>query len=179
MSLLFLEGQARVGKTTTAQELRKLFFSQGRNAVVQKFSMSPISRHHVLIGQILPLAVDDDTIHIIDRGITTELVYASLYQRPIDLKIFSYLDSLMSRLLCVNMLLTADRETLVKRHEATNRTYEGDIDAISNLFYRYWDMSDITGFRYDTTFTDSQDVAHQIMSDFFLVEQQKKGEVLR
>lgn len=166
MSILILDGQARTGKTTTVQLVRSEFIARGYKVDLEKFTKDERSRHHTLIGEILPLAVDDNVIHILDRGIFTELVYAKLYSRPFNADILKLVDELMGRLPVFVAMLVAEPEILVARHAATSRPFEGDVRMISRMFEYEALTSTITSKTYDTTFELPMAISREIVGDF-------------
>lgn len=170
MSILMLDGQARTGKTSTAQLVRSGLIAQGFKVELEKFTKDERSRHHVLIGQILPLAVDDSTIHILDRGIYTELVYAKLHLRPYNQTILKLVDQLMGNLPVYVAVLQADRDTLIERHNNTARPFEGDIDLIAQMFRYEAVHSSIKNRFYDTSSNNPPSVATLIINDFLEVQ---------
>lgn len=166
MSILILDGQARTGKTTTVQLVRSELIARGYKVDLEKFTKDERSRHHTLIGEILPLAVDDNVIHILDRGIFTELVYAKLYSRPFNADILKLVDELMGRLPVFVAMLVAEPEILIARHNATSRPLEGDVHTISRMFEYEMLSSTIASKTYDTTFELPKSISNEIVGDF-------------
>lgn len=166
MSILILDGQARTGKTTTAQLVRSELIKRGYKVELEKFTKDERSRHHTLIGEILPMAVDDGVIHILDRGIFTELVYAKLYGRIYNPDILKLIDELMGRLPVFIALLEADASVLIERHKNTNRELEGDIETIARMFEYELLQSQIMSQTYDTSSASPTELVEQIVDDF-------------
>lgn len=165
--LVILEGQERTGKTTLATELCRQVDASGHSVEVKKFEKR--SRADIgMLAYVLPLALDDSKLWIVDRGHITEIVYRTM-DESIDRKYFDhlmYVDDVLAQFDTHQVYLRADKKVLNARHAETGRETVGSIERIRELFDLSIAASHIPTSSFSTNKMTVEDIASDLLKTF-------------
>lgn len=157
--LIFVEGQARTGKTTLINNLIATYNTRRselwpKTFVTHKFDRSLDSNPMThMLQHVLPMAFDWQHVHILDRAHITEAVYTTLSGRsvPYTAEDWETVDRTFAMSGAKMIYLVADEDDLLIRHESTRRGFEGDIMYISHLFAHKMLATRIPHVRFDSS----------------------------
>lgn len=166
--LVIVDGPARTGKTSACRLMVERLIANGVVAQYHK-SIKLDNYFFYMAHDVVKLALDNSTIHILDRAHLSEIVYR-LNDNSFTNETFydmMAVDRVLASLGAIQIIIVADIDELVKRHIKTWRPFEGSIEQIKNMFVELADMTKIPTILVDSTDKTVEDVTLEIVEFVF------------